>query len=96
MTLQARTDIGCELHEFNSETDHAHLLVHYPPKIALPRLVNSPKASDVCHFRQECHAHLSKHLWGGRLWSPSLLRRLLRRRTLAIIAEYIESQKRPD
>ncbi|GAA4629052.1 hypothetical protein GCM10023196_048120 [Actinoallomurus vinaceus] len=25
MTLQVRTDIGTELHEFNAEPDHAHL-----------------------------------------------------------------------
>ncbi len=30
-----------ELHEFNGEGDHVHLLVHYPPKVALSRLVNS-------------------------------------------------------
>jgi REP element-mobilizing transposase RayT len=43
VTLQVRTDTGVELHEFNGETDYVHLLVHYPPKIALSRVVNSLK-----------------------------------------------------
>lgn len=34
---------GAELREFNGEDDHVHLLVHYPPKIALSKLVNSLK-----------------------------------------------------
>ncbi|MEV8405191.1 IS200/IS605 family transposase [Streptomyces niveus] len=28
-----------ELREFNGERDHVHLLVHYPPKIALSKLI---------------------------------------------------------
>ena len=36
-------DFGVELREFNGEADHVHLLIHYPPTIALSRLVNSLK-----------------------------------------------------
>ncbi|WP_189241113.1 IS200/IS605 family transposase, partial [Planomonospora parontospora] len=36
-------DFECELVEFNGESDHVHLLVHFPPKVALSRLVNSLK-----------------------------------------------------
>ena len=32
-----------ELVEFNGEGDHVHLLVNYPPKVCLSRLVNSLK-----------------------------------------------------
>ncbi|WP_217170974.1 IS200/IS605 family transposase, partial [Streptomyces sp. AC512_CC834] len=37
------TDFGADLTEFNGEGDHVHLLVHYPPKVALSNLVNSLK-----------------------------------------------------
>jgi putative transposase len=89
-------DFGAELHEFNGETDHVHLLVHYPPKIALSRLVNSLKGVSARHLRQEYRAHLSKYLWGGHLWSPSYFAASCGGAPLAIIAEYIENQKRPD
>ena len=35
ITAEVCTDCGAELREFNGETDHVHLLVHYPPKVAL-------------------------------------------------------------
>jgi hypothetical protein len=37
------TDFEAELKQFNGETDHVHLLVHYPPKVQLSKLVNSLK-----------------------------------------------------
>ena len=37
--------MGAELREFNGADDHVHLLVHYPPKLAISTLVNSLKAS---------------------------------------------------
>ena len=33
-----RADFGAELPEFNAERDHAHLLAHYPPSVAISRL----------------------------------------------------------
>ncbi|WP_285711119.1 IS200/IS605 family transposase, partial [Microtetraspora sp. NBRC 16547] len=36
-------DFEVELREFNGEHDHVHLLIHYPPKVALSKLVNSLK-----------------------------------------------------
>jgi REP element-mobilizing transposase RayT len=36
-------DFGCELVEFNGETEHVHLLVRFPPTVTLSRLVNSLK-----------------------------------------------------
>lgn len=32
-----------EIRKFNDEADHVHLLVHYPPKVALSKLINSLK-----------------------------------------------------
>jgi REP element-mobilizing transposase RayT len=36
-------DFGCELAEFNGEAEHVHLLVNFPPTVAISRLVNSFK-----------------------------------------------------
>jgi putative transposase len=32
-----------ELAEFSGEAEHVHLLVNFPPTVAISRLVNSPK-----------------------------------------------------
>ena len=36
-------DFDAILVEFNGEKDHVHLLVNYPPKVSVSRLVNSLK-----------------------------------------------------
>ena len=35
-------DFECELAEFNGEANHVHLLVRFPTKVALSRLVARP------------------------------------------------------
>ena len=44
-------DLGAELREFNGEADHVHLLVHYPPRVALSRLVGSLKGVSARRLR---------------------------------------------
>ncbi len=42
-TRKAWADFGAELAEFNGQDNHVHLLVTYPPKVAVCALVNSLK-----------------------------------------------------
>lgn len=44
---------GAELREFNREASHVHLPVNSPPKVALPKLVNSLKDISCRRIRQE-------------------------------------------
>ncbi len=37
------TDFESELIEFDGEDDHVHLLINYPPKVAISKLANSLK-----------------------------------------------------
>src|ERR1039457_3185294 len=46
------TDFETGLAEFNGETSHVHLLVNFPPKLALSRLVNSLKGLSSRRLRQ--------------------------------------------
>ena len=46
-------DFECELVEFNGENNHVHLLVNFPPKVALSSLVNSLKGVSSRRLRQE-------------------------------------------
>jgi putative transposase len=62
-------DVGCELAEFNGETEHIQLLVRFPPTVALSRLVNSLKGVSSRRLRQE-FPELTRHYWRARrLWS---------------------------
>ncbi|MEV4131645.1 IS200/IS605 family transposase [Dactylosporangium sp. NPDC049742] len=88
-------DFGAELREFNGEDDHVHLLVNYPPSVALSRLVNSLKGVSARYLRREFAGHLRKYLWGEHLWSPSYFAASCGGAPLAVVKEYIDNQKRP-
>jgi putative transposase len=89
------TDFGAQLRQFNGETDHVHLHVHYPPKVALSRLVNSLKGVSARHLRQQFPVHIRKYLWGQHFWSPSYFAGSCGGAPLSVVKNYIENQKRP-
>lgn len=94
--IEVCDNFGAALVEFNGEHDHVHLLVHYPPKVALSVLVNSLKGVSARLLRKEFGPHVRHYLWGGHFWSPSYFAASCGGAPLSIIEEYIENQKRPD
>jgi|GEM_PF-2949169 len=68
-------DFEAELVEFDGEDDHVHLLVNYPPKVAISALVDSLKgvSSPACCAKKSPQ-HPQKTM-GQRLVVPVLLRR---------------------
>jgi putative transposase len=53
-------DLNAELREFNGETDHVHLLAHYPPGLALSVLVNQLKGVSARRLRQQYPTEVRK------------------------------------
>ncbi|MBL3666207.1 IS200/IS605 family transposase [Streptomyces sp. M2CJ-2] len=88
-------DFGAELKQFNSEHDHVHLLVHYPPTVQLFRLVNSLKGVSSRYLRKEYDAHVRRYLWGGRFWSGSYFAGSCGGAPTSVVRQYIENQQRP-
>jgi putative transposase len=89
------TDFEAELKQFNGEDDHVNLLVHYPPKIQLSKLVNSVKGVSARLLRKEYHAHVRRYLWGGHFWSGSYFAGNCGGAPLTAVRQYIENQQRP-
>jgi putative transposase len=60
-------DFECELVGFNGEDNHVHLLVNFPPKVAVTKLVNSLKCVSSRRLRQEFpdFPDLVPHYWRG-------------------------------
>ena len=73
-------DFGSGPRAFNGQDDHAYLLVEYPPKVTIAGLVNPLKGVPARRPRSEFTGHVNRHTMHGHLWSPSYLRRILRRR----------------
>lgn len=89
-------DFGAELAEFNGETNHVHLLVQFPPKVALSRLVNSLKGVSSRLLRKEFEDIRFAYWKGVRLWSGSYFAGSVGGAPLSVLREYIEQQARPD
>ena len=83
-----------ELVEMNGETEHIHLLLNYPPKVSISKLVNSLKGVSSRLIRKQ-HPELKKSYWKGGLWSPSYFASSCGGAPLSIIEQYIEQQTRP-
>lgn len=82
-------DFGAELVEFNGEDDHVHLLIEYPPTVALSRLVNSLKGVSSRRLRQRYRLRTHR----DHLWSPSYFAASCGGAPLAIIRQYVEQQR---
>ncbi len=54
-------DFGATLAEFDGEDDHVHLLVEYPPKVAVSVLVNSLKCVSSRLIRKKKHQSIQKN-----------------------------------
>jgi putative transposase len=89
-------DFEALLIEFDGEKDHVHLLVNYPPKVSISKLVNSLKGVSSRMIRKKNYPSVTKYLWGNALWSPSYFAGSCGGAPISIIKQYIEQQNTPD
>lgn len=86
-------DFEATLVECSGEDDHVHLLVEYPPKVALSKLVNSLKGVSsrrLRAFRPEITGRYRK----GVLWSASYFAASCGGAPLTIVRQYVENQRK--
>ncbi|MGH8056079.1 MAG: IS200/IS605 family transposase [Candidatus Entotheonellia bacterium] len=85
-------DFEASLVDCNGEDDHVHLLIEYPPKVAISILVNSLKGVSSRRLRQH-HPEIAARYYRGVLWSPSYFAASCGGAPLGIIRQYIEQQR---
>jgi REP-associated tyrosine transposase len=88
-------DFETELVEFNGENNHVHLLVNFPPKVALSKLVNSLKGVSSRRMRQEFPDPDRHYYRANRPWSGSYFAGSVGGAPLSVVRQYIEQQNRP-
>ncbi len=81
--------------EFDGDGDHVHLLVTYPPKMAIAKLVNSLKTASSRIIRKKNYPSIQRALWGGQLWSPSYFAGSCGGASLEVVKRYIDGQATP-
>src|SRR5271163_4696640 len=89
-------DFESELAEFDGEGDHVHLLINYPPKVAISKLVNCLKGVSSRLLRKKEYTSIQNSLWGNHLWSPSYFASSCGGAPLEIIRKYIDEQETPN
>ena len=88
-------DFETELVEFNSEANRVHLLVNFPPKVAVSKLVNSLKGVSSRRLRQEFPDLVRHYYRANRLWSGSYFAGSVGGAPRTVLRQYIEQQDRP-
>jgi putative transposase len=88
-------DFESELIEIDGEKDHIHLLINYPPKHSLSKIVNSLKGVTSRRLKKQ-FPEFEKYYWKNVLWSPSYFAGSCGGASIDIVKKYIQSQLSPD
>lgn len=80
------------LEEFNTDQDHAHLLISYPPKVNLSRFVGSLKGYSSRMLRNDNFDLIEDKMYGDHFWSPSYLVLSTGGARTEIVKKYIQNQ----
>lgn len=86
------TEFEVKLVEFNGDGDHVHLLVEYPPKVALSKLVNSLKGVSSRKIKLY-HPEIANRYFKGALWSASYFAGSCGGAPIEIVHSFIKSEK---
>ena len=87
-------EMGGTLEEFNGEADHVHLLIQYPPKWSISKIVNNLKGRASRLLRRDM-PDIKERAKAG-LWHRSYFAGSGGGASLEIVKQYIEQQKIPD
>jgi putative transposase len=86
------TDFEAKLVELSGEKDHVHLLINYPTKVSVSRLVTSLKGVSSRLIRKKNYPSIAQALWKDAFWSPSYFASSCGGAPLSMIKAYIQSQ----
>lgn len=80
--------------EFNSEADHCHILIDYPPDVALTKLIANLKTVSSRYLRKE-FPRIKDAYSKPTLWTASYFVASCGGVTIEQLKEYVQNQARP-
>lgn len=89
------TKWSCALVEFNAESDHAHLLVNFPPQVQLSKLIANLKTVSSRLLRKEFQAEVQRIYSKPVFWSGSYFVASCGGVTIEQLKKYVEQQSSP-
>ncbi len=87
---------GCQLIEFNGESDHVHLLVSYKPEVSLSKLIANLKTVSSRLIRRDFPSLSSKYFYNKPcFWTGAYFVSSCGAVTVDQIRKYVEAQDSP-
>ncbi len=88
---------GCQLSDFNGESDHCHLLIEFKPDVQLSKLIANLKTVSSRLIRKEYPELSNKYFYGKpHFWTGAYFVASCGGVTLEQLRAYVEKQKSPD
>lgn len=88
--------LGVSLVAIESDGDHLHLMLDYPPSRSLSEIVRRLKGASSRLVRRARLPEVLRRLWGKAFWSPSTFVVSCGGAPLETVKAYVENQQRPD
>jgi putative transposase len=88
-------DLGVDIIAIEADRDHVHLMVAFPPKLALSDLVRRMKGASSRAIRAKRFPEVLRALWGKYFWSPSYFVVTCGGAPLEVVKRYVETQNAP-
>lgn len=87
--------LDIEIVAVESDGDHLHLMICYPPKLDLSKIVQRLKGASSRYIRTKNLSEVRKKLWGKAFWSPSYFVVSCGGAPLDKVKDYVENQTDP-
>lgn len=88
--------LGLRLVAIEADGDHRHLMVEYPPQLALSEIVRKLKGTSSRLVRKAQLPEVLRRLWGNAFWSPSYFVVSCGGAPLDVVKVYVEHQQGPE
>ncbi|EKU96726.1 transposase [Leptolyngbya sp. PCC 7375] len=86
---------GCELVEFEGETDHVHLLIKFHPAVELSKLIANLKTVSSRLIRRDYLEHIQRYHHKAALWTGSYFVASSGGVTVEQLKAYVQDQNSP-
>ena len=90
------TKWGCEVVEFNGESDHVHLLFAYYPQMQLSKFINNLKTVSSLYIRKEFPEQVRRFYWNKPVfWHSAYFIASCGGTTVETLRRYVQQQDSP-
>jgi len=79
-----------------ADRDHVHLMISFPPRLALSTIVQRLKCAASRDVRAQKYPEIRRALWGAHFWSASYFVVSCGGAPLEVVKSYVENQNSPD